>query len=845
MRMSLPMSARIGRATGPTPTVWGRVPGRNINFTGREELLNRLRAGISGQVTAVVPHALQGYGGVGKTQMAVEYAHRFRGDYDVVWWVPSDQPSLVRPTLAALAPHLGLPPVGTMGVEEAANAVLDCLRRGEPYSRWLLIFDNADQPEDVRDYLPQGDGHVLITSRNPRWDTVARTVPVEVFAREESIEFLGKRVARAITREDADRLANELGDLPLALEQAGALQSETGMSVSEYLRMLKERASQLLSEGKPTEYPVPMTAAWKLSVDSLADKLPEAVELLRCCAFFGPEPIPRDVFTRAPEGIGEPLAGLLNDPIRLSRALGELGRYALARVESQSRTIQVHRLVQALLRDEIAVSVRQRIRADVHRLLVEAAPQEVAPQSWARYSELLGHIVPAEVSESQNPEVRKFAIKVVQYLYGSGDYSLARRVAELLLDRWVSNTPEGDPEILWLRYYYANVLRALGDFGAAYDIDKVGLEQAERVAGPEYEIALRFRNTIGADLRASGDFRGAMKRDLESLELYEQVFGKSDFATLQVVNNLALDYGLNSDYERAKQLHGRAYAGFTRISDVDPSTNILNAWNGLARAARLCGDYAEACDSGEDVYAYGVNELTAEHPWTMRAGTDLAIAYRRLGENLEAALELSLDVHGKFLRLYGLNHPDTLAAAMCLSNVQRSLGELEAAHELAADTVRRYPRAYGNEHPYNYGCMGNLAILLRIRGDVTGARELNERALAGLRTVLGYDHHYSLTVATNLASDLAELGELGDACRLGEGTLRRLRTLLGEQHPMTLACAANLSVDLEAAERRDEASKLYKETMDGYVRTLGLEHRDAVVAAERRHLDFDFDPPPI
>ncbi|WP_254716122.1 FxSxx-COOH system tetratricopeptide repeat protein [Actinomadura sp. WMMB 499] len=829
----------------PTPTVWGRVPGRNINFTGREELLNRLRSGIARQVTAVVPHALQGYGGVGKTQMAVEYAHRFKSDYEVVWWIPSDQPSLVRPTLAALAPHLGLPPVGAMGVEEAASAVLDCLRRGEPFSRWLLIFDNADQPEDLRDYLPQGDGHVLITSRNPRWESVARTVPVEVFSRSESIEFLGKRVPREIPRADADRLANELGDLPLALEQAGALQAETGMSVTEYLRLLEERASQLLAEGKPTEYPVSMTAAWKLSLDSLADKLPEAVELLRCCAFFGPEPIPRDVFTRAPEGIGEPLAGLLNDPIRLSRALGELGRYALARVESQSRTIQVHRLIQALLRDEITVPVRRRIRADVHRLLVDAAPPDVTRQYWQRYSELLGHIVPAEVGESQDPRVRDFAIKIVQYLYNSGDYSLGRRVAELFLDRWVADTPEGDPQILLLRYYFANMLRALGDFGAAYDIDKVALEQAERLAGPEYEIALRFRNTIGADLRARGDFREAREHDIASLEIYERVFGDNDRSTLQLVNNLALDYGLNSDYERARELHGRAYAGFTRIPDSDPSTSILNAWNGLARAARLCGDYAEACDSGEDVYAYGVNELTAEHPWTMRAGTDLAIAYRRLGENLDAALELSLDVHGRFVRLYGLNHPDTLAAAMCLSNVQRTLGHLEDAHELAADTVRRYPRAYGPEHPYNYGCMGNLAVLLRTRGDVAGARSLNERALEGLRNVLGHDQHYALTVAANLASDLAELGELDDACALGGGTLRRLRSTMGEEHPMTLACAANLSVDLNAAGRREEASKLHKETMDAYVRTLGLDHRDAIVAAEQRHLDFDFDPPPI
>nr|WP_316043259.1 FxSxx-COOH system tetratricopeptide repeat protein [Actinomadura sp. CNU-125] len=621
--MSLPLSARIGGAAGPMPEVWGRIPQRNKNFTGREELLDRLRRGIASEVTAVVPHALQGYGGVGKTQMAIEYAHRFKGDYDLVWWIPSDQPSLVKPTLAALAPHLGLPPVSTMGVDEAVGAVLDCLRRGEPYARWLLIFDNADQPEELRDNLPQGDGHVLITSRNNRWEAVAATVAVNVFSRDESIEFLKKRVPRdAITPEDADELANKLGDLPLALEQAGALQTETGITVAEYLRLLDDRTSQLLAEGKPTEYPVSMTAAWKLSVDSLSEKVPEAVDLLRCCAFFGPEPIPRDVFVRVPQGLQQPLAGLLSDPIRLSRAIGELGRFALAKIDPQTRTVQVHRLIQALLRDEVPLSAQERMRDDVHRLLVEAAPPDVGPETWQRFSDLLNHVEPAEVGASNDPKVRRFAITVVKYLHAVGDYSLARRLVENFLDQWTADTAEGDPEILRGRFYYANVLRSLGEFGAAYDIDKVGLEQAERILGPEYEVALRFRNGLGADLRARGNFRQALEHDQQSLDLHKEISRDDVFSTYQVVNNLALGHGLNSDYVRARELQQEAYVGFVTASSTVPVPSVLNAWNSLARAVRLCGDYAEACDIGEEVYAYGVNELTAEHPFTLRAGTD-------------------------------------------------------------------------------------------------------------------------------------------------------------------------------------------------------------------------------
>ncbi|MGI8329943.1 FxSxx-COOH system tetratricopeptide repeat protein [Actinomadura scrupuli] len=843
--MTLRESARPGRLPGSVPEIWGRIPPRNKNFTGREELLDKLRAGIVDQVTAVVPHALHGLGGVGKTQMAVEYAWRYLADYELVWWIPADQSVLVRSTLAALAPNLGLPPATTTGVEDAANAVLDALRRGEPYSRWLLIFDNADQPEDINDVVPRGPGHVLITSRNHRWEGVVDTVAVDVFSREESVQFLKKRVPRGINVDDADRLADSLGDLPLALEQAGALQAETGMSVPQYLRLLKDRTSQLLAEGKPTEYPVSMTAAWALSVASLGNKMPEAVDLLRCCAFFGPEPIPRDVFAVIPPGLGQPLSDLLGDPIRLARAIGELGRYALARIDTASRTIQVHRLIQALVRDELAPAEQERIRDQAHQLLVAAAPEDTEDtQNWRRYSDLLGHIGPSAVAQSHDTAVRKFALDIVRYLYNFGDYSSARNLVENFLDQWMADSGEGDLEILVGRRHLGNILRSLGEYSAAYEVNRAALKKSEEMGGGDTELTLQLVNSVGADLRARGDFLSAREHDETSLRRHQGDLGDTHSSTLRVMHNLALDYGLNSDYPRAREFHEAAYLGLRQGGWGVGRVGVLNALSGLARAVRLCGDYAEACDLGEEAYAYGVEELGAEHPGTLYAAKDLSIAWRRLGE-FERSLELALEVHARYVRLFGLNHPDTLAAAMCLANIQRTVGEKEAALELAADTVRRYPRLYGAEHPYNHGCAGNLALLRRVFGDVQAARELNEKSLEGLEVKLGRDHHYSLTVATNLASDLAALGEFEEACRLGQDTTTRLRAVLGETHPMTLACAANLSADLIQIGEEEESAELLKKTMEAYAVTLGPEHPDAVVAAEHRHLDCDFDPPPI
>ncbi|MFC6883329.1 FxSxx-COOH system tetratricopeptide repeat protein [Actinomadura yumaensis] len=834
------------RSAGRVPEVWGRIPPRNKNFTGREELLSRLRAGIAGQVTAVVPHALHGLGGVGKTQMAVEYAYRFRAEYEVVWWIPADQPVLVRSSLASLAPHLGLPPSTASGIEDAAKAVLDALRRGEPFSRWLLIFDNADQPEDLNDVIPQGPGHVLITSRNHRWDGVVDTVPVDVFSRAESVEFLSKRVSKAISEQDADRLADELGDLPLALEQAGALQAETGMSVPEYLGLLKERTSQLLGEGKPTEYPVSMTAAWGLSVTSLKERLPEAVELLRCCAFFGPEPIPRDAFSQPRAGIGAELSGLIADPIGLSRAIGELGRYALARLDIPGRTIQVHRLIQALLRDELLPAEQARMRHAVHLLLAGYAPSDPRdPANWPRYANLLGHIAPAAVGESGAPEARTLSLNIVRYLFARGDYASARGLVDGFLKNWIADSGEDHIDVLSLRLEQVNILRELGAYEEASRLNRKSLEVAEKTFGPDDELTLRYRRGDCADLRAKGDFQQARERDEELLRRYEGKYGPTDLDTLRTVNNLALDYGLSSDYIGSKELLQRAFRGWQAAEGAGADkVSLLIAWSGLARAVRLCGDYAEACDLGEDAYAYAKDELGVEHNATLRTGKDLSIAWRRAGD-FDRALELAQEVHAKYVRLFGLDHPDTLATAMCLANVQRGLGESDAAMQLAEDTARRYPRVYGTAHPYNYGCRGNLAIMHRERGDAPTARELNEEALTGLEAKLGRDHHYSLTVATNLASDLSALGEVDAACRLGQGTLRRLRAIVGDDHPMALSCAANLAADLKEAGAEEEAAALHERVKDGYARTLGLEHPDAQVFLSGRHLDADFDPPPI
>ena len=847
--MSAVESGGVAGRPGRVPAVWGEVPQRNKNFTGRDALLEDLRRRVVAEVTALLPHTLQGMGGVGKTQVAIEYAYRFAGEYDVVWWIPADQDALVRSTLAALAPKLGLSGTAPGRVDETARAVIDALRRGEPYKHWLLVFDNADQPEAIRDLMPNGPGHVLVTSRNHRWHGTADAVEVDVFVRLESLEFLRRRVS-TISDPEAERLAEELGDLPLALEQAGALMAESSMEVDTYLELLTEQASKILEENPPSDYPVSVAAAWALSVARLQEQMPYALELLRRCAFFGPEPIPMDLLPRARYVLGPPLSELYSDPILVSRANRELGRYALARLDNYRKTLQVHRLIQKLIRDEMPEAEAGRIREEVHLLLAAADRGDPDDQEhWSRYQDLLAHIRPAGVLASPLSQARQLTLNIVRYLFVAGQYAAALLIIDEALQFWTAASGADHPDVLVMTRHKADVLRVIGDYQRAYELNRATLERMQVVLGEDHEETLIAVNGYGGDLRGRGEFAEALELDEQSLIRHRRTFGEAHLRTFLAAGNLALDCSLNSAYSRARELDERNYEDRRDFYGREDHTQTLQSLTALVRDMRQDGEYAAARVKGEQVWAtyqdlVRRSVVTADHPWVLRQGRDLAVARRKVGAFTEA-LELATDVYDGYRSRFGEEHPESLAAGLTLGNAQRLAGQLDEATDRLEKTVQRYRRVLGADHPYTYGSALNLAIVRRQAGDAAEARKLMEEARAGLERRLGSDHHYTLTCVTNLASDLVGLGDVEGGRRLGEQTLPRFRALLGDTHPHTLACASNLALDLRALGFEREGEELGAQALEGYRRTLGDDHPDTRDAASGHRLDFDFEPPQL
>jgi hypothetical protein len=291
---------------GTVPQVWN-VPPRNPGFTGRDRLLVAVREALLSGDRAVV-QALHGMGGVGKTQLATEYAHQFASAYHLVWWVNAEDAGLIGDQFGALASELGWSAAGA-GTEAMHSVVLRELRvRGQG----LLVFDNAASPDEVRSWLPGGSGHVLITSRAPGWAEVAVPIEVDVLARTESVALLVNRVP-GLHEADADRLAEALGDLPLALTQAAGFIAETGMTAEEHLGLLRTRAAQLLAHARPVSYARSLAAVTQLAIEKIAEDDPAAAELANLCAFMAPEPIPEDLIINAAGELPSSLAARVAD----------------------------------------------------------------------------------------------------------------------------------------------------------------------------------------------------------------------------------------------------------------------------------------------------------------------------------------------------------------------------------------------------------------------------------------------------------------------------------------------------------------------------------------------------
>jgi tetratricopeptide (TPR) repeat protein len=847
--------------------IWGsEIPFRNPHFIGREAELQMLRTQLTSGATAVIrqpPEALYGLGGVGKTEIAAEYAHRFSGDYDVVWWIRADQEDSIRAALIGLGRRMGLTDFSPEDRDYSSRLVLDALQAGEPCEHWLLIFDNVTHPGIVGGYIPQGSGHVIITSRIAEWQRELRTDGIEIteFALAETIEFLRNRIPRLAYRPDADalgspeeaesdreaqveRLAQTLGNLPLAVEHAAAYLAQTGEPVADYIAAFERNAHELLSrDADMFSTHVVVATTWNVARDTLT---PEARALFQLMAFFSDEPISEEVLVQPSrmQELPPDLAKVLRSQTECRRAGRELSRFSLAKINGVRNIIQVHNVVQAVTRgriereDPVAAAA---FRDAVHALLAASDPgAPEKPQNDPIYERSVHHLVPSGALESANPLVRNLIINQVRRLHLRGGYGESLSLGDRTLQIWREKFGPDDLQTLALAVEIGVALRMSGGVEGAHQLNSDTLGRLLRVYGEQDETYLVCANSYGQDLRLLGSYDDALAHELGLVPSYERVFGASHFRTLRLRNNIAIDLRCVGRFEEALTYDQDAYAERERLFGYpDPQT--LASKFGIARDLRRLGRYEEGLTLARELAE--ISEAQGE-PWRLNRlliYADLSVALRRAGYYAEAR-ELAEDILRRYQSLVGDEHREALTAATNLINSRRVTDDLAAAQELGERTALTWEKIVGPGHPNTLTTRANLAVVLRMRGNPNAARETNESVLAGFQQLFHYDHPSTLDVLTNLASDLAAIGDVRQARELGKQTIDTSRAVRGLKHPATLAAAANLALDMRANGDEDGARELRAQTLAAYDEQLTAEHPQSRRAAQQGRVNVDLEP---
>jgi DNA-binding SARP family transcriptional activator len=730
------------------------------DFFGRESELDAMHTMLTSTTArgAPITMVLTGLGGVGKTSLARAYARHHRADYGVVWWIRAEETVTIdgdfRTLLEILAPH-------DAGQISDAVAAVHALLADQPRP-WLMILDNVPNASSARGLVPAaGDGHVLITSQaTAHWPSGQTMIAVEPLTQEASIDLLISLSSDG-DRGAAQVLAQELGGMPLALAQAGAFTRASAVTLATYLRLYRSRRTELHQEGRLPDYPHTVATTWQLAFDRLT---PTARALLNVLCFYAPDAIPVHLlFTpinrveSTLSGAVEPLQVLLDDELARHRAVGELLAYSLmAPVRAATTTVSMHRLVQAVTRDQLRTqsTTREWMKA-AHMLLSAAFP--IGPffitmttrnqLAHDHFAELL--LVQQRVLGAEHPDTLATHGSLARWTGYTGDTAGARDLYTELLHVQRRVLGAEHPDTLATYYYMSLFTGQAGNHARARDLcaDLVTVQQ--RVLGAEHPDTLATRSRLAYWTGQAGDIVGARDLATELLTVQRRVLGAEHLDTIGGRYNAAFWTGKAENP--------------TAIHDVYPYLRSM-------QEQVMDTDHPDAVTIRHNIPYWSGQEF------------DIAITRAMFTDLLPAAK-----------RTLGAEHPDTLSCHHNLARWTGYLGNTAGARDLYTELLTIMERVLGAEHPDTLTTRHNLAYWTGLTGTTAAAREQNARLLAVREWVLGTEHPHTLTTRHNLAYWTAQAGDAGGACDLFAALLPVRERVLGAGHPDTLTTRHHLA----------------------------------------------------
>ena len=687
---------------GAGTQLWNVPYRRNPYFTGREEILSLLHDVLAtGQATELTqPQAMSGLGGIGKTQTAVEYAYRYRHEYQAVLWAHAETYEALVADCIALARHLGLPEKDDQDIGPVIAAVKSWL---ETHTDWLLILDNVEDFSTTRELLPSR-GSVLVTTRSQLTGSLARRIDLEEMQPEEGALFLLRRIhlvdlaisygsAPSAERIKAREIAELLAGLPLALDQAGAYIEETGCGLSDYLSLYLARRNELLGWHSlaHSDHPESAVTTWSLSFEKVEAANPAAADLLRVCAFLAPDAIPEEIITMGIPNFGPFLALCAADPLELDEALRELRRFSLVKRNPEAKTLSVHRLVQAVLRDAMHRE-EQRVWAERAIRAVNCAFPETIDDvgQWPQCERSLAHAHACAILVDEFglslPEAAALLNRADNYLLDHAQYSMAEAFLQKAL---------GVRSIL-LGPAHPDVAESLNDLAVMYMLQK-NYQKAEPL------------------LRSA-------------LAIYEQQLGPNDHIVAVATNNTAILCSNQGKYAEAEALYRRSLAIWEHLH-LPEHPDVARCLNNLARLYANLGDYEAAEPLYQRSLATWERIQGPKHPDVARCLNNLAKLYAAQGNCAEAELRF-LQARAIREQLLGQDHPDVAQTLGDLAKLYMDQARYAQAEDLFLLALEVLEQALGPEHVSVAEVLENYASLLRQTEREAEAVRLATRAKA-------------------------------------------------------------------------------------------------------------------
>ncbi|MFR0358593.1 tetratricopeptide repeat protein [Streptomyces sediminimaris] len=796
---------------------------------GREEELAWLHRTLIDQCEGAITQSgtVHGLGGIGKSTLALHYAHRHRGDYTLIWWINAASPDEIETSLASLTQTL-VPGWATTAVRGAQVAWARQWLAWHP--GWLLVYDNVDDPDDLAPYTGAlHQGHHLATSRRTTgWPDTAPTLAMGTLHPDDATNLLCRLVFKATTptarqRADAQTLAADLGYLPLAIKQAGAyLAQNRGISLDAYRRRLGTKLAKT-AHGLDAERTI--ARIWNVTLQVLEQENPLAVRVLHTAAWLASESIPHTLLTPPS-----------TDPEDISEAIGTLAAYSM--VTTTDTSLSIHRLVQTVLRTPRPSDNPQRPRhlqgrdsaeqAVLHSLAPPPGQDSTTDSQWDILTPHLITLAATTPPGHHNAPLTDAYNTTANRLHHQGHTARTIPLLGAVLAQREQVLGDTHPDTLVSRNNLAGAYESAGDLERAISLYEKTLAQREQVLGHTHPHTLASRNNLASAYQAAGDLRRAIPLHEKALAQREQVLGDAHPDALISRNNLAHAYQAAGDLRRAISLLEAVLAQREQVlGDTHPET--LASRNNLAYVYESAGNLRRAIPLLETTLAQREQVLGDTHPHTLASRNNLASAYQAAGD-----LRRAIPLHEKALaqreQVLGDTHPDTLQSRNNVAGAYQVAGDLERAIPLHEKALAQREQVLGDTHPHTLVSRNNLAGAYESAGDLERAISLYEKALAQREQVLGHTHPHTLASRSNLAGAYQVAGDLERAISLYETTLAQCEQVLGDGHPSTLVSRNNLAYAYRAAGDLERAISLYETTLAQCEQVLGHTHPHTMIS---------------